>query len=542
MLYLAERVGLWNLLRDMLAPDPTNRISSFEALKTYNVIMDNLLSGVIASREKVDGIFFDSVVSSLEVCTIPDSSILNFSSSELEMATSYNVNTIPKMSKESQLPQSLTLPRPLHYIATFERGKSLGLILSEADGSSLDEEDDEMKETRMAWEEATQDAKKGEVFVRHVVQGAQADQMGVIEVGDRLVGVGEFPFFNAGFEGFLQMLDKVPQRAKNIKIHFDRLSKVTQNRSKILSGETYLNVVSQGVWSTKGRRKSNEDTFILQEIFDNEKHSILVAGIFDGHGGDAAAKTSSQILPSFLSVQLSSEISLSRALQSAWDATCETYRDGCSIHGECVAEYDPREGIIMAGTGSKDLVAGTTASVGAVCHDKNELIVLNCGDSRTLVVGDPKDPSLKSCVHFVTVDHSPSCEMEAARLRVGIQEGLDYSLPQCSVNRWWVKVGDYQYSVSRSLEGTFTTSKGIVSDADISKISLKSVQEERANAMMIIASDGVFEVLDNEQVGREALKMRKDGLTAKDTAKQICRLALNKNTSDNVSAVVVFFQ
>ena len=122
-----------------------------------------------------------------------------------------------------------------------------------------------------------------------------------------------------------------------------------------------------------------------------------------------------------------------------------------------------------------------------------------------------------------------------------IKEGLDYSEPQCSVNQWSLRVGDYQYAVSRSLEGSFATSRGIVSDADISAVSLTELIRERSNTMMIIASDGLFERLDNELVGKEAVRMRKDGLSAKDTAKQLCSLALDKNTSDNVSAVVVFF-
>ena len=156
---------------------------------------------------------------------------------------------------------------------------------------------------------------------------------------------------------------------------------------------------------------------------------------------------------------------LSQAVQSAWEMTCDTYKEGCSIYGECVADYDQREGILMAGTGSKDLVAGTTASIGALSmnvDDKDELIVLNCGDSRTLIVREARDKLLKSFVHFVTKDHSPKCKSEAERLKKGIKEGLDYSVPQCSVNRWWLRVGDYQYAVSRNLEGNFVTSKGIV--------------------------------------------------------------------------------
>ena len=529
MLYLADRPGLWRLLKGMLDENPFKRISSKKALKQYKEVMTNLESETIVSREDIDGPYFDSVITTLELCSVPDD--------DEEMDYEVPINP-PNLDKSK-----FVIPRPLHYIATFERGTSLGLILSEAETDEEDEDDENLKKTRQAWEIATQNAGEGEVFVRGIVEDGQAESMGIIEIGDRLVGVGEFPFFNSGFGGFLQMLDRVPTQAKNIKIHFDRQSKVLQSKLVTSSRTSNTSISSQGAWSTKGKRNQNEDTFILQEIHDDEMHSVLIAGIFDGHGGDAASKTACQILPSLLSTELKSE-NLPNALKSAWDTTCETYQDGCSIYGECVADYDPREGVLVAGTGAKDLIAGTTAAVAALSIDPatDELIVLNCGDSRTLIIGEPKDKSMKECVHFVTKDHSPRCKSEADRLRAGKEKGLDYSEPQCSVNRWWLKVGDYNYAVSRSLEGQFATSKGITSEADISTVSLTTLMEQRKNAMMIIASDGLFEVLDNEFVGREAVKMRKDGKTAKNTAKKLCSLALEKNTSDNVSAVVVFFE
>lgn len=532
MFYLAERVGLWRLLHDMLAPHPARRISSSDALKQYNEIITNLQDTTSTPSKEVDGKFFDSVIASLEVCVVP-------SSDDLENNEDVSIDSVPE--KIGNFEPNFSKPRPLHFIASFERKNSLGLILSEVDTED-DEDDENLKSTRAAWKHATEGACQGEVFVRDIVKDGQADKLGIIEIGDRLVGVGEFPFSNNGFEGFLNMLNKVPERAKNIKIHFDRESKVLQNTEKCTSEINTVNVSSQGAWSSKGRRKANEDTVILQEINDGEC-SVLVAGVFDGHGGGAASKTALQVLPSFLSTQLKTG-EVSQAIQSAWEMTCDTYKEGCSIYGECVADYDQREGILMAGTGSKDLVAGTTASIGALSingENKDELIVLNCGDSRTLVVGEPRDKSSNSFIHFVTKDHSPKCQSEAERLKAGIKEGLDYSEPQCSVNRWWLRVGDYQYAVSRSLEGSFATSRGIVSDADISAVSLTELIRERSNTMMIIASDGLFERLDNELVGKEAVRMRKDGLSAKDTAKQLCSLALDKNTSDNVSAVVVFF-
>lgn len=288
-------------------------------------------------------------------------------------------------------------------------------------------------------------------------------------------------------------------------------------------------------------------------MHDQKGNSILMAGVFDGHGGTAASTTASQLLPSLFSTELASvdvkatSTHLEDALISSWDSTCQTYRGGCDERGTCVADYDPVEGIIMAHVGSQDLIAGTTASAAILSADDEgaeEMIVMNCGDSRTLLFGRPesKSSSSSSVVHFCTRDHSPSDELEGKRLKAGKDSGLDYSLPQCSLTRWWLSVGDYQYAVSRSLEGAFATSKGIVSDADITKIDLSSMLAERQSGILLIASDGLFEAMDNEEIGRDVLSMRESGLSAGDTAKNICGLALEKGTKDNVSALVVYLE
>ena len=255
--------------------------------------------------------------------------------------------------------------------------------------------------------------------------------------------------------------------------------------------------------------------------------AVLVAGVMDGHGGTAASKMVSESLPDLVHQELViNRLNVSNALERAWDATCKMYQRQCTNEEECVADYDPREGILMANTGSEDLVAGTTASVMALDEKTGRLTILNCGDSRSVVVG--KDGS----VAFVTQDHKPEFEVE--RLEKGVEEGLDYSLPQCSISRWWLQIGDYEYSVSRSLEGPFATSKGIVSDPEVFTLQAED------GMILVSATDGLWEVMDADEVAKDLNQMRAQKLTARDAARNLCSLALGKGTSDNVSAVVVY--
>ena len=154
---------------------------------------------------------------------------------------------------------ALVTPYPLHYIATFSRSKSLGLILSEVDPDGkyedeLGEEDDKI------WKGSTSNAQPGEVYIRGVVEGSQADMMDIFEVGDRVMGVGEFPFFAEGFDTVVEMLQRQPKYAKCVTLHFDR-----QSRGRLHAYETApprsAKVVGQGAWSACGRRKYQEDRF-----------------------------------------------------------------------------------------------------------------------------------------------------------------------------------------------------------------------------------------------------------------------------------------
>ena len=487
--YLRERTGLWGLLSDMLQRDPGNRPSSEKALREFNKI---LTRDVVTQR---DGPFFESVISMVETCLIPED-------------PSYEATSLPL--------------RPLHFVATFRRNLPLGLILAEP-GQEFNGDPEDMGE----WLEATRNAQPGSVYIQGIVNGSQAQIMDIFEVGDELQGVGELPLANGGFETVLSKLENQPKSAKNVKLHFDRRS-VRSNRDIVttIAGDKSVTnsvvIVDEGAWSSKGKRKAQEDAFVLHDIHLSK--DVLLAGVFDGHGGNAASKTACQLMPSLFTEELRrGTVTTRQALETAWEITCSTYRNGCEEMGECLADYDPKEGILLASTGTKDLVAGTTASMAAV--QEGDITFLNCGDSRCLLIRED------GAIEFATQDHSP--EIEIDRLQRGIQQGLEYSLPQCSFSKWWLPVGDMQYAVCRSLEGPFATSMGIVSTPDVTTI--RSIP-----GILVIASDGLFEVMDNEQIGKELTRIKNSGVSAGDAAKRLCSLALERGTTDNVSAVVVY--
>lgn len=478
--YLAERPGLWNLIATMLSKDPTKRPSAKQAIKQFEAILDG--SG------PEDNPFFTMVIESMETCPIP------------------------------------TISRPLHYVATFSRSDSLGLVLSEKDEDKEDVDD----EVTFEWTEATKNAQPGEVFIKAILPGSQADQIGIFEVGDQLKGIGELPFYVGGFEKAVEMLQDQPRNAKNVKLHFDRIS-VRSNEAipMVPNKEREIHINDFGAWSSKGRRNSQEDAFVVHEIHDTKENSVMIAGVMDGHGGGAASALVSTEIPNLLSNELVvNRRSVPEAMETAWETVCLEYRQQCTDPEECMADYDAREGKLMANTGGKDLIAGTTASVMALDEKTGKLTILNCGDSRSVVA------TSQGKVRFVTQDHTP--QSEENRLQQGVDAGLDYSLPKCRVNRWSLSVGAYEYNLARSLEGPFATSKGIVSDPDINTLSVESGE------ILLSASDGLWEVMDTDEVVRDLHNMRAKHMSASDSAQALCSMALKKGSSDNVSVVVVF--
>jgi serine/threonine protein phosphatase PrpC/serine/threonine protein kinase len=485
---LGERRGQWGLLQQMLAVDPRNRITAADALRQFSEIR-------LGKVDKAnDGEFLLSVLESCDSCPIPTVRLLQF-------------------------------------VATFKRSEPLGLILAEAEANDDDDSLDPV--SFQAWKRATLDAAPGEVFVKGIVNGGQADEKKIFEMGDRLQGVGELPLKGGGFEEAVSMLQDQPKSADYVTLHFDRKSNLVPDwlgQLPIPAVKGPIQVTDQGAWSIRGRRTSQEDAFLMHEVHDANERSIRLAGIMDGHLGEKASAFVRDTLPNTFYSQLadSRQEAASVLLEQSWNDICDMYRRQCD-NDECTAEYDPFEGVLKANTGSASAVPGTAAVIFALDMQTSQLAFLNCGDSRGLLV------DANGNIQYSTTDHTPGTETEAVRLAEGRAEGLEYGEPTCKFSTWRIPVGEYTYAVSRSLEGTFATSRGIVSTPDV-----RSVQAQ-PGMTSILASDGLWEIMDSEEVAAIVRRLRfLQKSSAGDAAKALCSLALEKGSSDNISVVVAY--
>ena len=358
------------------------------------------------------------------------------------------------------------------------------------------------------------------------------------------------------FATLFQIQDQ-PKSAEFVTLQFDRKSVLvtdiptdTDTPSVVANDTPTIKKVDQGAWSIKGRRQVQEDAFILHEVLDTKDKSVILAGVFDGHLGSAASDFCRDDLPvafaAALNVGTSDDMdninnninedeknnsdnennaaftpsTVQSFLELAWNECCESYRSMCAItDAECIAEYDPKEGILQAKTGSQTAVAGTTAMVFAFDQLSNQLATLNCGDSRGIVLNGNNE------LIFQTMDHRPDVELERLT-EMG-------NPPKCDVARWTIAVNNYDYSVARSLEGYLATSKGIISDADVTQLTAQP------GMTILAATDGLWDTIDTAEVMQVIAQLRRTKSSASDIAKALCSLAYQKGSSDNISVVAL---
>jgi hypothetical protein len=188
---------------------------------------------------------------------------------------------------------------------------------------------------------------------------------------DRLQGVGELPLGDGGFEKVINLLQDQPSSATYVTLHFDRKTTalasastsaaagtaVTNNNHNETDGQSLLSSLvpslagpvqcrDQGAWSSRGRRKSQEDRFILHEVHGTDDQSILIAGVLDGHLGTAASMMVQEELPIIFTEQLLKSkrgttnnvmVATGSLLKRAWEQVCDAYQTKCLSNDECVA-------------------------------------------------------------------------------------------------------------------------------------------------------------------------------------------------------------
>ena len=233
-------------------------------------------------------------------------------------------------------------------------------------------------------------------------------------------------------------------------------------------------------------RQSMEDIGIMiPDLTTDYKASLF--GIFDGHGGSDVVKFVKDRLPQLIKNYLLDLCPVETAFKNAFEKVDQELKFFDS-------EY-----------------VGTTATL--VLIKDNKIYCANVGDSKAYILYDNSYKQISS-------DHKTTVEDE--KIRVESMGGI------IKKNRI---MG--QLILTRTLGDLYVKQYGVINTPDISV-------NEIGNTIkyVILASDGVWDVVDLETL----VGMGKAGKNVGEFCEDIVKLAVNKNTKDNVSCIVISFK
>ncbi|OVA12449.1 Protein phosphatase 2C (PP2C)-like domain [Macleaya cordata] len=287
--------------------------------------------------------------------------------------------------------------------------------------------------------------------------------------------------------------------------------------------------VTWGFASIIGRRREMEDAVAVIPGFitrtcdhiggctapgsrtSGEISPVHFFGVYDGHGGSQVAKFCAERIHDVVAEEWERGGTDVDEWRTRWETA---FANGFERADNEVAEESVAPEIV-----------GSTAVVVAVSGC--QIITSNCGDSRAVLCRGTQTIPL-------TVDHKPDREDELARIEGGGGKVINWNGARVfGVLAMSRSIGDRYLRpwIIPVPEVTFTT---------------RSEEDE----CLIVASDGLWDVISNDEAGevaRHLLRRRRRSTMADETslpaaqavADHLTDLAYRKNSSDNISVIVV---
>lgn len=232
-------------------------------------------------------------------------------------------------------------------------------------------------------------------------------------------------------------------------------------------------------------------------------------GVYDGHGGSEVARFCSERMHEIIAEEWNSEEVGGYEWQKKWK---EVFVSG----------FKRADDQSITEAGASEMV-GSTAVVAVVSGC--QIILSNCGDSRAILCRRTQTIPL-------TVDHKPDRADELTRIEA---EGG-------KVINWNGARVFGVLAMSRAI-GDRYMSPFIIPVPEITFMT-RSDEDE----CLILASDGLWDVMSNDEVGevaRRLLRRRRRSMVDTDispaqvVADNLTQLAIGRNSSDNISIIVV---
>ncbi|CAF2122741.1 unnamed protein product [Brassica rapa subsp. narinosa] len=238
-----------------------------------------------------------------------------------------------------------------------------------------------------------------------------------------------------------------------------------------------------GYHLVKGQMGHGMEDYIVADTKTVEGHKLGLYAIFDGHSGRNVAD--------YLQNHLFYNILSQKAIKRAYKLT---------------DDY-----ILSSVVGSR----GGSTAVTAIVVDGKKLVVANVGDSRAILCRE------SDVVKQLTVDHEPEKERELVERKGGFVSTKPGNVPRV----------DGQLAMTRAFgDGRLKEHISVRPDIEI-------VEIHGDTKFLILASDGLWKVMSNEEAWDEIKEVR----NAEKAAKALVDEALARGSKDDISCVVVCF-
>ena len=246
------------------------------------------------------------------------------------------------------------------------------------------------------------------------------------------------------------------------------------------------NQMEFSVSEMQGWRAHMEDRHVAESALKSLP-SYSFFGVFDGHGGFMTAE--------ICSLHLLREILKQDKMKELAESKCEESVDMVedAIKAAFVS-FDKKVEVRCTKPGALDACGSTAA---CVLISPTHYYFINCGDSRAILCRGGR-------VHFATADHKPYNPEEERRIKeAGGTVYMNRVNGMLAVSR---AIGNYIYKEAKDKA---PTEQLVSPEPDVTAIERDSENDE----FIIIASDGVFDFFENEELTAyvlEKLKTRSD--------------------------------
>ncbi|KAK8941966.1 putative protein phosphatase 2C 41 [Platanthera guangdongensis] len=267
------------------------------------------------------------------------------------------------------------------------------------------------------------------------------------------------------------------------------LSSSEEGRGKCLQGHVR---VAYGFSLVKGKANHPMEDYHVAKFSQAKGHDLALFAIFDGHLGDK--------VPLYLQKHLFNNILRE---EEFWTRTDKAISKAYEKTDNAILSHNP------------ELGRGGSTAVTAILLDGRKLWIANVGDSRGILATGKE-------VVQVTVDHEPNVERGDIETRGGFVSNMPGDVPR--VNG--------QLAVSRAF-GDKSLKSHLSSDPDIRSFNITADTE-----LLILASDGIWKVINNQEAVDIAKKFKDPHAAAKELAAE----ALERDSKDDISCIVVRFK